>query len=348
MSRSEPLVSFVLPCYNAQRFLPAALESVLAQTHGALEVVALDDGSTDGTRDILDDAARRDARVRPVVRAQNRGLIETLNEGVAAARGDFIARMDADDVAAPDRIARQLEVFVQHPDTGVVGTGVRFMREDGTPLGVLHPRCTSPDGARFLALMATPVVHPSVLARAEAMRDHPYRLADEVLHTEDYELFARMTRRGVRIRNVDAPLLHLRLASGSVSRTFEEIQVRNFVRCTRAALTEATGLVPDAGVHRVLVNRIDRAVTPSDMMAGLRLLDRLRERFVREGGLSGPARAEVDAIADQQRVDVVLQGLRRGPLRRRLAVAALAVRYGGRLLSGASLGHLGSKSGRRR
>ena len=96
----RPLVSVVLPCFNAERFLPAALDSLLRQTYRDLEILAVDDGSRDDTPRILEAYAGRDPRVRVLTNDSNLGLVPTLNRGVAEARGDFIARMDADDVSA--------------------------------------------------------------------------------------------------------------------------------------------------------------------------------------------------------------------------------------------------------
>jgi glycosyltransferase involved in cell wall biosynthesis len=117
-----PLVSVVLPVYNAQRYVAAALESVLGQSMSDLEVIAIDDGSSDGSLAEMERIAAADARVRLVSRP-NRGLVATLNEGVAAAGGEWIARMDADDVSLPERFATQLD-FMQSARVDVCGSAV--------------------------------------------------------------------------------------------------------------------------------------------------------------------------------------------------------------------------------
>lgn len=337
-----PLVSVVLPCFDAEVHLREAVDSLLVQTHRNLEVVAVDDGSGDRTGAILQEAAGVDPRVRIVTHPENLGLIATLNRGVAESRGAFIARMDADDVCRPDRLARQLASFREHPDTDVVGTGVRLIDGEGRRLGQRRPRARTPAGCRFLSYLATPVVHPSMMARAEVLRRHRYRPVEEALHAEDYELFARLVRHGVVIRNVDAPLLGLRQGAGSVSRRFEEIQVRNFRRSARKHLELAFGLRPSAEVHAVLVNRMDRGTRPGHLRRGLGLLDRLERRFLQTAG-SGPVAAELRGITHEQRVDILLQAIRRGRPGLRMAAMAGVGRHLGSFLSAAGRRYLTEK-----
>lgn len=338
---SGPLVSVVLPCYQAERHLQEALDSLLRQTHRHLEVVAVDDGSTDGTAGILSTTARADPRVRILTQPENRGLVAALNRGVEAARGELVARMDADDVALPDRVARQVAALERWPGTDVVGTGVRLVDEEGRPMEQRPPRARTPVGCRFLSYLATPLVHPSILARARVLRAHPYRKAPETLHAEDYELFARMVRDGVVLRNLEEPLLLLRQGGGSVSRRFEEVQVANFVLCAREHLESGLGEAPDPRVHAVLVNRMGRSTDAAALRRGLRLLDALEQRFLAD---AAPVdRDEIRAVAHQQRVDVLLQALRRGSLGVRVAAVGEALRPPWSLVSSHGRRHLATK-----
>lgn len=338
---SEPLVSIVLPCYEAERFLAQALDSLLAQTYGRLEVLAIDDGSRDGTAAILEGFAARDERVRVLRNPENQGVIRTLNRGVAEARGEIVARMDADDVAAPTRLERQVEVLASRPEIDLVGTGVEAVDgETGRRLRPRPVRCLEPGGARFAALFAIPAMHMTIAARTEAMRANPYGGTPDSLHTEDYEMFARMLDGGAGICNIDEPLMTVRIDSGSVSARHEEIQVENFVRCAARHLERTLGLRPEPAAQRVLVNRIDDTVGPGDLREGLRWLDRIEREFLRhEPG----ATAEVHRAADLQRVDVLVQAALKGRPAVRLAAAPLALRYGRRLLSPPARRYLAGK-----
>jgi glycosyltransferase involved in cell wall biosynthesis len=338
---SEPLVSVVLPCYDAERFLAQALESLLGQTYSKLEILAIDDGSGDGTAAILGEFGARDERVRVLRNAENQGVIRTLNRGVAEARGEVVARMDADDVAAPERIERQVAALAERSEIDLVGTGVEVV--DGRTGRRLRPRpvrCMEPGGARFAALLATPVMHMTIAARAEAMRAHPYGGTPDSLHTEDYEMFARMLDSGAGICNIDEPLMTVRVDPGSVSARHEEIQVENFVRCAARHLERTLGMCPDPAAQRVLVNRIDATVRAGDLREGLRQLDRIEREFLRREPGSA---AEIRRAADLQRVDVLVQAALKGrPGVRRMA-PLLALRYGRRLLSPPARRYLAGK-----
>jgi glycosyltransferase involved in cell wall biosynthesis len=341
----EPLVSVVLPCFNAERFLPAAVDSVLAQTHRNLEVLALDDGSRDSTPRILDRYAAADSRVRILSSDANQGLIATLNRGVAAARGEFIARMDADDVSAPHRIERQVEALVARPEVGVAGAGIELMDEDGRR--IIMPRvvrCREPGAARFMGILGTPVAHTTLLARGDVMRAHPYGLSPTSLHTEDYELFSRMLAAGVGFTNLDEPLMLVRVDPTGVSLRYERIQVENFVTCARIHLERILQLRPEPAVHRVLVNRLDKGVTAHDLRSGLQLVDVVEAAFVVSERDSA---TEIRGIADEQRVDILLQAALKGSPAVRAAAIGLAVRYAHRLCSPRARRYLGLKRQRR-
>ena len=340
-----PLVSVLLPCFEAERFLAGALDSLLAQTHERLEVLALDDGSRDGTARILTAYAERDGRVRVLRSERNLGLIATLNRGVGAARGELVARMDADDLAAPQRIERQVELLARRPEIGVVGTAIEMVESESLrPVGPRPVRCTTPGGARFAALFTMPVTHPTILARASIMRAHPYGTGAESLHTEDYELFARMLEAGVGFANLEQPLMRVRSNPGGVSFSNERIQVANFVACAGRHIERTLGERPAPGALRALVNRIDGSVGPRELRDGLRWLGRLEREFLaREPGDA----ADIRRAADLQRVDVLVQAALRGRPATRIAAAGLAGRDARRLLSPSARRYLAAKLRRR-
>jgi glycosyltransferase involved in cell wall biosynthesis len=143
---STPQVTVVLPVYNAEAHLAAAVESVLSQTFADFEVLAINDGSTDGSGAILTRYAAANPRLR-VIDQPNRGLIEVLNRGVREARGRWVARMDADDVCLPRRLERQVAHLAAHPDVALLGGWVATIDEAGrlladvVPFPVTHDEC---------------------------------------------------------------------------------------------------------------------------------------------------------------------------------------------------------------
>ena len=207
----SPRISIVLPCYNAAQHLPETLASLSAQTFGDFECIAIDDGSTDSTRAILDAHATSDPRFK-VISRENRGLIATLNEGIAAAQGEWIARMDADDIAHADRLEKQL-AHVEATGADICGSWIRFF---GDRQGEWHMPVD--DAAiRAYLMFNSPLAHPSVLARASLMRAHPYDPANQ--HAEDYGLWCTLALAGAKFANVPQVLLDYRTHAGQITQS---------------------------------------------------------------------------------------------------------------------------------
>ncbi len=187
-----PRVSVLIPVFNGELYLATAIESVLAQTLGELELIVVDDGSTDGTSAIIDRFAARDPRVR-AYRKSNSGISDTLNRGVALARADWIARLDADDVMLPHRLERQL-AFVS-ADSEIVAAGSYYDLIDaaGARRATLRPLPRSRDELERVVAAREPLTftHPTMIYRRSVARAlGGYRREYEPC--EDTELFARM------------------------------------------------------------------------------------------------------------------------------------------------------------
>ncbi|MBM3117232.1 glycosyltransferase family 2 protein [Jeongeupia naejangsanensis] len=206
-----PVISIILPCYNAAALLPETLASLSAQTLADFECIAIDDGSTDATRAVLEAHAARDPRFI-VVSRENRGLIATLNEAIALARGEWIARMDADDIARPERLARQL-ARLNETGADVCGVGIRFFGERD---GIWLP--PESDAALKAALLFNPpFAHPGVVARAALFKAHGYDAGAQ--HAEDYALWCAFARAGARFTGIAEPLLDYRVHPGQITQT---------------------------------------------------------------------------------------------------------------------------------
>jgi glycosyltransferase involved in cell wall biosynthesis len=202
-----------MPIYNGHAYVPAAIESLRDQTYRDFELLLLDDGSSDGTEALVRDAAQRDARIR-LVQRENRGLVATLNEGLGMARGEYIVRMDGDDVALPERIARQVAFMDGRPECVAAGSQVLFMDVDDRPIAP-KPELLLEHDAIDAALLAGawPIVHPSIIARRSALlRIGGYR---DFPTWEDHDLFLRLAEIGT-LANMPDLLLHYRLHLKSV------------------------------------------------------------------------------------------------------------------------------------
>ena len=257
-----------MPVHNGERYLDEALSSVLAQGFSDFEVVAVDDGSTDGTSGILSGAARRDARVR-VVSIPNGGIVAALNRGLLECRGEYIARMDSDDVCLPDRFLKQAAYLDDNPDCVLVGGFAQGITADGNDLGRVS---AGPHGRTDLEAFPPKValsIHPLVMFRRAAMLAlGGYR--DGYPHAEDYDLFLRLQRLG-SIDNPDWIVLKYRRHGSAVSQAHLEVQER------AAALSEMDAIAR-AGRDRDAPERTRRPVD--------------EEALLREAGVS---RATFDA-----------------------------------------------------
>jgi glycosyltransferase involved in cell wall biosynthesis len=205
--------------YNGEPYLGQALESVLGQTYDDLEAVVVDDGSTDGTPAIL--AACADPRVR-IVRQENRGLTRALNRGLGMARGEYVARQDADDVSLPGRLARQVAFLDAHPDIALAGTWTRLVDWEGDQLGSLHFE-TDPERIAAVLPVESQFIHGSIMAR-RALLEEAGGYREAFRYAQDYDLLLRLAARR-RLANVPEELYCLRLRRDKLSYERAALQV---------------------------------------------------------------------------------------------------------------------------
>ncbi|MDH4146337.1 MAG: glycosyltransferase [Acidimicrobiia bacterium] len=246
-----PLVSVLLPVYDAATTLPACLSSLLGQTLDSWEIVAVDDGSTDGSADLLADAARLDARVR-VLHEPHRGVVGAAAAGLAACRGRYVARMDADDVCAAHRLEAQVEMLEADPTLSVASSLVRVLDPPADRVGFLryvdwvNSLVSAEEIAREI-FVESPLPNPSTMVRrAELEALGGIR---ETGWPEDYELWLRYHNAARRMAKVDEVLLHWRDEPGRLTRTDPRYSVESFLR----AKAHYLAIGPLAGRDPVIV-----------------------------------------------------------------------------------------------
>ena len=215
-------ISVLMPAYNAGRHVAEAVESILAQTLGDFEFIIIDDGSKDRTLKILRDFEARDPRIRLVSRP-NLGLVRTLNEGVRMARGKFVARMDADDVALPERFALQVAFLEAHPEVVCVGGESLDVDETGRWVVYRPQRPRDHEAIQEQLLRGIcPMCHPTAMIR----RDDLLAVGgydEEFAQSEDLELWLRLGERG-RLANLSEVVLRYRRHPGSKTEEFHDDQ----------------------------------------------------------------------------------------------------------------------------
>ncbi len=231
---ADPKTSVVLPVHNGGTTLPTAIESVLAQTDTDFELVVVDDGSVDGTAAVLADCERVDERVVVLRHDVCRGIVPALNYGLRAARGRYVARMDADDWCHPQRLALQSAYLDSHTDIGLVGCRAEFGgdRSEQTGYALYVDWINSllePDAIALNRFVESPFAHPSVMFRSTLWR----RLGEyrDGAFPEDYELWLRWLDAGVRMAKIPEFLVRWNDPPTRLSRTDSRYSVHAFYEC---------------------------------------------------------------------------------------------------------------------
>ncbi len=313
-----PLISVIIPVYNGEQFLAAALDSVFAQSFQDFEVVVINDGSTDGTERVL--AAYAD-RIREV-RQENRGLAASRGRGVALAQGTWVAFLDADDIWLPHKLARQAEAARQHPECGIISTDALSFAEDRVLVPSLHTWYRPSSGTVLESLLFGNWIPPSA---AMVRRDCFAHVRTFELpppgYGEDWLMWMQIAAHAP-VHFVDEVLVRRRLHAGSMSSQGEDVQfgclLRNF-EIVRAQIPQLGGprSLVDAAIFQVSLRRGLR-----DIRAGR--LPQAREklhRAVRHQPRSLRARLAL-ATLDSVPAPVLRAGLRLGRWARRRAGAA--------------------------
>lgn len=243
-----PLVSVVLPCYNAAETLNLALESLAKQTLTDFEVIAVDDGSTDSTPEVLHSWVVRDSRFQLITRPHS-GVIEAANAGIEACQSPLIARMDADDYTHPERLALQSLYLEEHPEVAVVGSLVRAFSDANVREGYriyvhwLNSLLSDSDIRREM-FVESPLANPSVMIRKiwfEKMGGY-----QEYGWPEDYDLWLRMYIAGATFAKIPKVLLDWRDHPNRITRTDSRYSVKNFLRAKAYYLSQGPLVDRDA------------------------------------------------------------------------------------------------------
>jgi glycosyltransferase involved in cell wall biosynthesis len=229
---SGPAVSVLIPAYDAERTIGTTLRSVLRQTFANWECIVVDDGSRDRTGDIVAEFARRDARIVPAS-SEHLGIVGALNRGLALCRGEFVARLDADDFMHRSRLERQYALARQEPELGAIGCHVRlFPRRAGTGGRRSYERwlnsLATEQDLRRDRFVECPLAHPSLFVRKSVFDAYPYR---DLPWAEDYDLLLRVYAGGVRVGVVPEVLLFWREGESRLSRTDSRYFLERFVEC---------------------------------------------------------------------------------------------------------------------
>ena len=215
----EPKISVIMGIYNCASTLPDAIVSIQKQTVSDWEFIICDDGSTDNTWKVASEFQRRDTRIVLLKNDKNLGLNATLNKCLSVTRGKYIARMDGDDICAPERFERELALYDKHPEAGVVSCSMSFFDENGVFGKMLYDPAPQP----MDLLHGSQFCHAGALMRRDVLLTlGGYSERDDTRRVEDYDLWVRMYAAGYQGFNTQEILYSMRDDRNAVSRrTFQ-------------------------------------------------------------------------------------------------------------------------------
>ncbi len=236
---SNPMVSVLLPVWNAEDTLRDAVSSILRQNYASFNLIVIDDGSTDGTGAVLERLRETAPRLVTVRHPRNRGIVAALESGLSVSSGKYIARMDADDVSLPDRLRLQAAYLDRHAQVGVVSSLVEFGGDDSRHAGYAGyvdwiNSLVTPEQIALNRFVESPIAHPSVMFRRELIERHGgYR---DGSFPEDYDLWLRWLEAGVVMAKIPEVLVRWHDPPRRLSRTDPRYSVEAFYRCKAGAL----------------------------------------------------------------------------------------------------------------
>lgn len=220
-----PLVSVIIPCYNASKYVEQAVRSIMEQTYTNLEIICCDDCSIDDTLSILNKLAQEDSRITVLHNEKNLKLIDTLNKLVSYVSGQYIARMDSDDISLPERIEKQVNYLLSKPELSFCGCNAWHIAENGRIIGKSSLPQTANENSFYLKYFST-FYHPTIMIKSEVLKSNLYN--KDFIHAEDFELWCRLVfERKLKGENLEEKLFKYRINSNGVSKQNIHMQLNS-------------------------------------------------------------------------------------------------------------------------
>jgi glycosyltransferase involved in cell wall biosynthesis len=213
MNMSVPKISVLIPAYNAEKYLGEAIDSILNQTFTDFECIVIDDCSTDNTWKIIQEYAKKDSRIVGVKNEKNLKLSATLNKGIDICRGDYIARMDADDWSYPDRLQKQIDFLENNLDIGIIGGAMEVCDENLKVLNIRRYNISDSEIRKNL-FRYSPFCHPATVFKKEALLKERYNI--NLNDAEDYDLYFRIGKY-YKLQNLSNIVIKYRTSNNQVS-----------------------------------------------------------------------------------------------------------------------------------
>ena len=304
-----PLVSILFPCYNAEKYLAFSLKSILNQDYKNLQVICINDGSKDNTLNILKSEQSKDERIVIINNEVNLGLIDSLNKSFDFIKGDFFARMDADDFSPPNRISLQVEFLLKNSQYDLVSSAYSYFRENGGRLKYVPPLGKLQNSLKFISLFSTPLAHGSVMGKTSLIRNGQYFYDKKFSHAEDFELFSRLCWQNVPMTNMSDSLYWARLNSTSVSAVFNEAQIKTNQKIIGRNLNEYLGIEETINekILKIISSRIDVKISRLELNTALSLLNSFYQVTETKMSFSREEKMEIKNYLNLQKLNIIIQ-----------------------------------------
>lgn len=235
MGENIPKVSVIMPVYKGDNYLSEAVDSILNQTFSDFEFIILCDDPTDKTRDILDKYKQEDSRMK-IYYQERQGLVNSLNRGFSLAQGEYIARMDADDISLQDRLEKQVKFMTENLEIGICGTWIKRI---GEPPSYVWKVPFDHESIKSRMLFEPVIAHPSIIARKETFLKKGLKYKKDETYAEDYGLWVRAAKE-VKLANIPEILMHYRIHKS----TSDKNQQRTVANNIRLAQIKELGINP--------------------------------------------------------------------------------------------------------
>lgn len=216
ISGKKKLMVFI-PCYNAEKYISQTLESILNQTYEKFELLIVDDGSTDKSRDILKEYIKKDERVKLIENRKNRGIAYTRNRGLEICDCEYLALMDADDIAPPERLEKEIQFLERHKDIGAVGGRYQKIDSKGSRVHTSLKLVLSDAAIRANMLFFNPIANGSMMLRMEVVKRNNLRYCEENIALEDYLFWSEFLKYS-KINNLNCIFQFYRISETSLER----------------------------------------------------------------------------------------------------------------------------------
>ena len=227
MSELQPLISVLIPVYNVEDFVKEAIQSILSQTYKNIEIIVVDDCSTDNTYKIVHDLSRLDQRIKLYRNPINSKIVKTLNFALTKAKGEFVARMDGDDISAPERLEKQLKFLLDNPNFDLVGCHLTTINEEGEIIGS-QKMPISQNVIKKTIKLVSPVSHIWLARKKVYDLLNGYR---DIPGAEDYDFLLRMYSEGLLFTNLNSFEYFVRIRNGNTMSTigFNQKLMSNYI-----------------------------------------------------------------------------------------------------------------------